>query len=49
MKLKSLNGAVAIESVVTRALPFVGKVYNMKVNSSDQYMVGQDGVIVRDY
>jgi parallel beta-helix repeat protein len=49
MKLKSLNGAVAIKSVVTRAMPFVGKVYNLKVNGSDRYMVGKDGVIVRDY
>jgi prepilin-type N-terminal cleavage/methylation domain-containing protein/prepilin-type processing-associated H-X9-DG protein len=47
MKLKSLNGAVAIKSIVTRA--FVGKVYNLKINNSDQYMVGNDGLIVRDY
>ena len=49
MKLKSLNGTVAIKSVVTRAMPFVGKVYNLKVNGSDQYMVGKDGVVVRDF
>lgn len=49
MKLKSLNGAVAIKSVVTRMMPRVGKVYNIKISSSDQYMVGQDGVVVRDY
>jgi len=49
MNLKSLNGKVAIKSVVTRAMPFVGKVYNLKVNGSDQYMVGKDGVIVRDF
>jgi len=49
MNLKSLNGTVAIESVVTRAMPFVGKVYNLKVNGSDQYPVGKDGVIVRDF
>ncbi len=49
MNLKSLNGTVAIKSVVTRAMPFVGKVYNLKVNSSDQYMVGKDGVVVRDF
>ncbi len=49
MKLKSLNGAIAIKSVVTRAMPFVGKVYNLKVNSSEKYMVGKDGVIVRDF
>jgi hypothetical protein len=49
MKLKSLKGTVAIKSVVTRVMPFVGKVYNLKVNGSDQYMVGEDGVIVRDF
>jgi len=49
MKLKSLNGTVAIKSVVTRATPFVGKVYNLKVNSSEKYMVGKDGIVVRDY
>ena len=49
MKLKSLNGTVTIKSVVTRTMPFVGNVYNLKVNSSDQYMVGKDGVVVRDF
>ena len=49
MNLKSLNGEVAIKSVVTRATPFVGKVYNLKVKSSKKYMVGKDGVIVRDF
>jgi len=49
MKLKSLNGSITIKSVVTRATPFVGKVYNLKVNSSEKYMVGKDGVVVRDY
>ncbi len=49
MNLKSLNGTIAIKNVVTRAMPFVGKVYNLKVNGSDQYPVGKDGVIVRDF
>jgi prepilin-type N-terminal cleavage/methylation domain-containing protein len=49
MNLKSKNGTVAIKSVVTRAMPFVGKVYNLKVSNSDQYMVGKDGVVVRDF
>jgi hypothetical protein len=49
MKLKSLNGTVTIKSVVTRTMPFVGKVYNLKVSGSDQYMVGKDGVVVRDF
>jgi formylglycine-generating enzyme required for sulfatase activity len=47
--LKTLNGTVTIKSVTTRPTPFVGKVYNLKVKSSDRYMVGKDGVIVRDY
>jgi len=49
MRLKSLKGSIAIKSVVKRPLPFVGKVYNLKVAGSDRYMVGKDGVIVRDW
>ena len=49
LKLKTLNGTVEIKSVTTRAMPYVGKVYNLKVSSSDQYMVSDDAVIVRDY
>jgi prepilin-type N-terminal cleavage/methylation domain-containing protein len=49
MSLKSINGTVAIKSVVTRTMPFVGNVYNLKVSNSDQYNVGKDGVVVRDF
>ena len=49
LKLKSLNGPVRIKSVVKRAMPFVGKVYNLKVKDSEQYLVGKDGVVVRDW
>ncbi len=49
MSLKTMNGTVAIKSVVMRSTPFVGKVYNLKVSNSDQYMVGKDGVVVRDF
>lgn len=49
LRLKTLNGKVAIKSLTTRVAPFVGKVYNLKVKGSDQYMIGKDGVIVRDY
>jgi hypothetical protein len=49
MRLKTLSGSVAIESVRTRDLPYTGKVYNLKVKNSDMYVVGEDGVIVRDY
>ncbi len=49
LKLKSLNGSVGIKSVVKRAEPFVGKVYNLKVKDGDRYLVGEDGVVVRDW
>ncbi|MHC4585629.1 MAG: prepilin-type N-terminal cleavage/methylation domain-containing protein [Planctomycetota bacterium] len=49
MKLQSLNGTVTIKSVVKRAMPFVGNVYNLKISNSDQYNVGKDGVVVRDF
>jgi len=49
LKLKTLTGTVGIKSVTKRAVPYTGKVYNLKVQGSDQYMVGKDGVIVRDY
>jgi len=48
-RLKTLNGAVIIKRVTTRETPFIGKVYNLKIKDSDRYMVGKDGVIVRDY
>jgi hypothetical protein len=49
LRLKTLTGAVGVKSVTRRAVPYTGKVYNLKVQSSDQYMVGKDAVIVRDY
>jgi hypothetical protein len=49
LRLKTLTGTVGVKSVTTRAVPYTGKVYNLKVQSSDQYMVGKDAVIVRDY
>ena len=49
LKLQSLNGPVGIKSVVKRAMPLVGKVYNLKIRASDRYFVGSDAVIVRDY
>ncbi len=49
MRLKSSKGSVAIKSVVKRAAPFVGKVYNLKIKNGEQYLVGEDGVVVRDW
>jgi hypothetical protein len=48
-KLVSLEGPVAIKLVVKRALPCVGKVYNLKVRNSERYLVGKDGIVVRDW
>jgi len=47
MRLKTLTGTVGIKSITTRT--YTGKVYNLKVAGSDQYMVGEDSVIVRDF
>jgi len=49
MKLKTMNGSIAIKSVRKREMPYVGKVYNVTVSGTHQYMVGEDAVIVRDY
>ena len=48
-KLVSLEGPIAVDRVVKRALPCMGKVYNLKVKNSEQYLVGEDGIVVRDW
>jgi prepilin-type N-terminal cleavage/methylation domain-containing protein len=47
LRLKTLTGTVGIKSISTRS--YTGKVYNLKIQGSDQYMVGADSVIVRDF
>jgi len=49
LSLRTLQGAVRIKSVTVRAAPYTGKVYNLKIKNSDEYIVGRDAVIVRDY
>jgi prepilin-type N-terminal cleavage/methylation domain-containing protein len=49
LKLKTQDGTVTVKSVTLRSTPYTGKVYNLKVKDSDQYMVGKDKVIVRDW
>ena len=49
MTLKTQNGTVSVKNVVVRSESFVGKVYNLKMEGTDRYPVGKDGVIVRDY
>jgi len=46
-RLKTLTGTVGIKSITIRN--YTGKVYNLKVRNSEQYLVGKDGVVVRDW
>jgi parallel beta-helix repeat protein len=48
-RLKTAKGIVGITGIKKRPEAYIGKVYNLKVAGSDQYMVGEDAVIVRDY
>jgi predicted outer membrane repeat protein len=48
-KLKTSEGSVEIVSVNRRPVPYVGKVYNLRITGSDRYLVGRDVVIVRDH
>ena len=48
-KLQTAKGSIGIISVNKRPMPYVGKIYNLKVEGSDRYKVGKDAVIVRDY
>ena len=49
IKLKTLKGSIGIKSVTKRRAPYTGKVYNLKINGSDRYLVGRDAIVVRDY
>jgi hypothetical protein len=49
LSLRTLQGTVRIKSVTVRAAPYTGKVYNLKIKNSDEYIVGRDALIVRDY
>ncbi|MBN2592592.1 MAG: hypothetical protein JXA81_03715, partial [Sedimentisphaerales bacterium] len=48
-KLVSLEGPVVVKCVIKRAQPCAGKVYNLMVMNSEQYLVGKDGIVVRDW
>jgi hypothetical protein len=48
-KLQTATGSIEITSVTKKPTPYTGKVYNLKVEGSDRYLVGKDAVIVRDY
>ena len=48
-KLQTAKGSIGIISVNQRPMPYVGKVFNLKVEGTDRYPVGEDAIIVRDY
>jgi hypothetical protein len=48
-KLKTAKGSIGIVSVTKRPMPYTGKVYNLKIDGSDRYLVGKDAIVVRDY
>ena len=48
-RLVCLEGPITVKSVIKSAAPSVGKVYNLKVRNGERYLVGKDGVIVRDW
>lgn len=49
LSLRTLQGTVKIKSISVNAELYTGKVYNLKIKNSDEYIVGEDGIIVRDY
>ena len=48
-RLKTAKGTVGIKSITKRPIPYIGKVFNLKVDGSDRYLVGKDAIVVRDY
>ncbi|MBN2590164.1 MAG: prepilin-type N-terminal cleavage/methylation domain-containing protein [Sedimentisphaerales bacterium] len=48
MQLESMNGAVTIKSVEKKVMPFLGQSYNLVLNGSESYFVGQDGIVALD-
>ncbi len=48
MQLQTMNGPIAIKSIIKKEKPFVGKSYNLILDGSEQYFVGIDGVVALD-
>jgi len=49
VRLRTATGSIAIVDVARRSMPYIGKVYNLKIEGSDRYLVGKDAIVVRDY
>jgi hypothetical protein len=48
-RLKTSKDSVGIKSITKKSELYFGKVYNLKVEGSDRYLIGEDAVVVRDY
>jgi hypothetical protein len=48
-RLRTLKGSIGIMTITKRPIPYVGKVFNLKVDGSDRYLVGKDAIVVRDH
>ena len=48
MQLQTMNGPIAIKSVIKKEKPFLGASYNLMLDGSEQYFVGKDGVAALD-
>jgi len=46
-KLSTLEGSVTIKTI--KKTTSAGTVYNLRIKDSDRYLVGKDGIIVRDW
>jgi outer membrane protein assembly factor BamB len=47
--LQSLGEPVQVCRVTKSREPFAGKAFNLKIEETDRYFVGRDGIIVRDW
>jgi len=47
--LRTMDGSIAVADVVPQSKPYIGTVYNLRMQDGDRYLVGQTGVVVRDY
>ena len=47
--LRTVNGSVEVAAVRPQSQPYVGTVYNLKIEDTHCYFVGRTGVVVRDF
>lgn len=48
-RLQTAAGPITVAAVYRHLRPYTGKVYNLKIENADHYLVGPDALIARDY